>query len=187
MARDLIWLVISQSLIFLTSRFRTQEGKLRDSVSMGAPDVPLEEKTVTVLYGPDLVNVSAISFCGTSREVAQLWSDELLSMAYNLLSLNAPAATFLEKAHTKLLLCTDREGRLPVKSVLRMFAQHRDDRKRVERALEAVGLAAGKNDTLAPERLCLDVFLRFYRHLVGRQEVRGVASHRAPWEILVIQ
>ncbi|KAL3219350.1 hypothetical protein MRX96_030493 [Rhipicephalus microplus] len=52
-----------------------------------------------------------------------------------------------------------------------MFAQHRDDRKRVERALEAVGLAAGKNDTLAPERLSLDVFLRFYRHLVGRQEV----------------
>lgn len=151
-----------------------KEGKLRDSVSMGAPDVPLEEKTVTVLYGPDLVNVSAISFCGTSREVAQLWSDELLSMAYNLLSLNAPAATFLEKAHTKLLLCTDREGRLPVKSVLRMFAQHRDDRKRVERALEAVGLAAGKNDTLAPERLCLDVFLRFYRHLVGRQEVDAI-------------
>nr|XP_037275128.1 1-phosphatidylinositol 4,5-bisphosphate phosphodiesterase classes I and II-like [Rhipicephalus microplus] len=148
-----------------------KEGKLRDSVSMGAPDVPLEEKTVTVLYGPDLVNVSAISFCGTSREVAQLWCDELLSMAYNLLSLNAPAATFLQKAHTKLLLCTDREGRLPVKSVLRMFAQHRDDRKRVERALEAVGLAAGKNDTLAPERLSLDVFLRFYRHLVGRQEV----------------
>ncbi|XP_075554338.1 phospholipase C at 21C isoform X2 [Dermacentor variabilis] len=151
-----------------------KEGKLRDSVSMGAPDVPLEEKTVTVLYGPDLVNVSAISFCGTSREVAHLWSDELLSMAYNLLSLNAPAATFLEKAHTKLLLCTDREGRLPVKSVLRMFAQHRDDRKRVERALEAVGLAAGKNDTLAPERLCLDVFLRFYRHLVGRQEVDAI-------------
>lgn len=151
-----------------------KEGKLRDSVSMGAPDVPLEEKTVTVLYGPDLVNVSAISFCGTSRETAQLWTDELLSMAYNLLSLNAPAATFLEKAHTKLLLCTDREGRLPVKSVLRMFAQHRDDRKRVERALEAVGLAAGKNDTLAPERLCLDVFLRFYRHLVGRQEVDAI-------------
>lgn len=151
-----------------------KEGKLRDSVSMGASDVPLEDKTVTVLYGPDLVNVSAISFCGTSRETAQLWTDQLLSMAYNLLSLNAPAATFLEKAHTKLLLCTDREGRLPVKSVLRMFAQHRDDRKRVERALEAVGLAAGKNDTLAPERLCLDVFLRFYRHLVGRQEVDAI-------------
>ncbi|EEC02278.1 phospholipase C, putative, partial [Ixodes scapularis] len=151
-----------------------QEGKLRDSVSMGASDTPLEEKTLTVVYGPDLVNVSVINFCCNSRETAQLWTDELLRMAYNLLSLNAPASRFLEKAHTKLLLTTDREGRLPVKGVLRMFAQHRDDRRRVERALDAVGLAAGKNDTLAPDRLCFDVFLRFYRQLVGRQEVDAI-------------
>lgn len=151
-----------------------KEGKLRDSVSMGASDTPLEEKTLTVVYGPDLVNVSVINFCCNSRETAQLWTDELLRMAYNLLSLNAPASRFLEKAHTKLLLTTDREGRLPVKGVLRMFAQHRDDRRRVERALDAVGLAAGKNDTLAPDRLCFDVFLRFYRQLVGRQEVDAI-------------
>ncbi|CAN7983696.1 unnamed protein product [Ixodes hexagonus] len=141
---------------------------------MGASDTPLEEKTLTVVYGPDLVNVSVINFCCNSRETAQLWTDELLRMAYNLLSLNAPASSFLEKAHTKLLLTTDREGRLPVKGVLRMFAQHRDDRRRVERALDAVGLAAGKNDTLAPDRLCFDVFLRFYRQLVGRQEVDAI-------------
>lgn len=151
-----------------------KEGKLRDSVTMGAADTPLEEKTLTVVYGPDLVNVSMIHFCCNCREVAQLWTEELLRMAYNLLSINAPSSKFLEKAHTKLLLMTDREGRLPVKNVLRMFAQHRDDRKRVERALEAVGLATGKNETIAPDRFTFDVFLRFYRQLVGRQEVDGI-------------
>ena len=36
-------------------------------------------------------------------------------MAYNLLALNAPASTFLEKSHTKIKLMTDREGKIPVK------------------------------------------------------------------------
>ncbi|XP_064483951.1 1-phosphatidylinositol 4,5-bisphosphate phosphodiesterase classes I and II-like isoform X1 [Ornithodoros turicata] len=151
-----------------------KEGKLRDSVTMGAADTPLEDKTLSVVYGPDLVNVSMIHFCCNCRELAQLWTEELLRMAYNLLSINAPSSKFLEKAHTKLLLMTDREGRLPVKNVLKMFAQHRDDRKRVERALEAVGLATGKNETVAPDRFTFDVFLRFYRQLVGRQEVDSI-------------
>ena len=43
------------------------------------------------------------------------WADELLKIAYNILGLNASVYAFLEKAHTKILLMTDREGRLPVK------------------------------------------------------------------------
>lgn len=45
----------------------------------------------------------------------QLWTEHLLKMAYNLLALNAPATMYLEKAHTKVQLLTDRDGKVPVK------------------------------------------------------------------------
>jgi phosphatidylinositol phospholipase C beta len=91
------------------------EGKLKDSLVMGSPDVALEDKTVTVVYGPDLVNVNFINFCCHNRETAVEWAEELLKMAYNMLALNASVATFLEKAFTKMHLMTDRENKLPIK------------------------------------------------------------------------
>ncbi|XP_055938969.1 1-phosphatidylinositol 4,5-bisphosphate phosphodiesterase classes I and II-like isoform X2 [Argiope bruennichi] len=148
-----------------------RDGKLRDSISMGAPDTPLEDKQVTVVYGPELVNVSALHFSCNCKETAQLWTDELLRMAYNLLAINAPATVFLDKAHTKVQLLTDRENRIPVKNVVKMFAQHKDDKKRVEKALEACGFQSGKNDTIPPDKFTSDVFFNFYRHLAGRDEV----------------
>ncbi|KFM75192.1 1-phosphatidylinositol-4,5-bisphosphate phosphodiesterase classes I and II, partial [Stegodyphus mimosarum] len=93
---------------------------------MGASDTPLEDKQVTVAYGSDLVNINFINFSCNCKEVAQLWTDNLLKMAYNLMALNSPATVFLEKAHTKVQLLTDRDGRIPVKNVLKMFAQHKD-------------------------------------------------------------
>ncbi|GBN09157.1 hypothetical protein AVEN_240528-1 [Araneus ventricosus] len=55
--------------------------------------------------------------------------------------------------------------------VVKMFAQHKDDKKRVEKALEACGFASGKNDAIPPDKFTSDVFFNFYRHLAGRDEV----------------
>ncbi|GIY67244.1 1-phosphatidylinositol-4,5-bisphosphate phosphodiesterase classes I and II [Caerostris darwini] len=92
-----------------------EDGKLRDSITMGTPDTPLEDKQVTVVYGPELVNVNTLHFSCNCKETAQLWTDHLLKMAYNLMAINAPATVFLEKAHTKVQLLTDRDSRIPVK------------------------------------------------------------------------
>ncbi|XP_035216408.1 1-phosphatidylinositol 4,5-bisphosphate phosphodiesterase classes I and II-like [Stegodyphus dumicola] len=138
---------------------------------MGAPDTPLEDKQVTVAYGSDLVNINFINFSCNCKEVAQLWTENLLKMAYNLMALNSPATVFLEKAHTKVQLLTDRDGRIPVKNVLKMFAQHKDDKKRVEKALEMCGLPSGKNDTIPAEKFTKELFFTFYRNLACRDEV----------------
>lgn len=151
-----------------------RDGRLRDTVSMGASDTPLEDKTVTVVHGPDLVNVSFINFCCNCRQVALEWRDELLKIAYNLLALNGSAAMFLQKAYVKLCLMTDRAGKIPVKHVIRLFASHKDDKKRVEKALEACSLPAGKNDVIAPEKFTFDSFMNIYSHLVGRVEVDAI-------------
>ncbi|KAG8184639.1 hypothetical protein JTE90_022687 [Oedothorax gibbosus] len=148
-----------------------KEGKLKDSVTMGPPDVPLEDKTVTVVFGPDLVNISFYNFCCIGREIAQEWMNALMEMAYNLLALNAPTTTFLEKLYTKIQLMTDREGKVPVKNVVKLFAQNKEDKKRVEKALELCGVPTGKNDAFYPDKFTFEHFLSFYRLLTGREEV----------------
>ncbi|XP_071037657.1 1-phosphatidylinositol 4,5-bisphosphate phosphodiesterase classes I and II isoform X2 [Parasteatoda tepidariorum] len=151
-----------------------KEGKLRDSVTMGPQDIPLEDKTITVVHGFDLVNVNFINFCCIGRDIAQEWTDTLMEMAYNLLALNAPATTFLEKLYTKIQFMTDKEGKVPVKNVVKLFAQNKDDKKRVEKALELCGISTGKNDTICPEKFTLENFLSFYRYLTGREEVDAI-------------
>lgn len=148
-----------------------REGKLKDSITMGTPDTPLEAKQLSVVYGPDLVNISFINFSFNCKELVQLWTDSLLKMAYNLLALNAPATVFLEKAHCKVQLLTDRDGKVPVKNIHKMFAQHKDDKKRVEKALESCGFPSGKNDAIPSEKITKEVFFNFYRSLACREEV----------------
>ncbi|KAG8201638.1 hypothetical protein JTE90_012706 [Oedothorax gibbosus] len=148
-----------------------RDGKLKESITMGTPDTPLEDKQVTVIYAADLVNINAIHYSCTTKEIAQLWTDHLLKMAYNLLAINASAAVFLEKALTKVKLLTDRDGKIPVKNIVKMFAQHKDDKKRVEKALEGCGFPSGKNDSIPADNMTTETFFNFYRNLSCRDEV----------------
>lgn len=91
-----------------------QDPKLRYLVTMGSQD-SLEEKTVTICYGSDFVNMNFINFCTTRAEVAKHWTEEIFQLAYNLSLLNISTTMFLQKAHTKLTLAADKSGKIPVK------------------------------------------------------------------------
>lgn len=91
-----------------------QDPKLRQIVTMGSQDT-LEEKTITVCWASDFVNMSFVNFCCTRAEIARMWTDEILSLAYNLNQLNNSTTMFLTKAHTKLMLQLDKAGKIPVK------------------------------------------------------------------------
>lgn len=158
-----------------------KEGKLRDSCTIGPSDIPLEDKTVTICYGSDMVNVEFVNFVCASREVATEFCDELLSYANNLLCQNGSAVTFLEKAHTKLTHVLDVNGKIPVKNIIKMVTKdNKDDRKRAEKALEAAGFKVAKNDTIDPGKFTFEDFFTFYRHLVGRTEVDKVFDEMGP-------
>ena len=73
-----------------------------------------------------------------------MWADELLAMAYNILQLNSPVMSFLNKLHTRLSLMTDKTGNIPLKTIIKSLAQHKDDRRKVERALDTAGLPSTK-------------------------------------------
>ncbi|CRK93620.1 CLUMA_CG007150, isoform A [Clunio marinus] len=144
--------------------------KLRQIVTMGSQDT-LEEKTVTVCYGSDFVNVTFINFCCTRKDIAQQWCDELVKLAYNLTQLNGSATMFLQKAHVKLSLQVDKSGKIPVKNIMKLFASHKDDRRRVEKALEVSGLPIGKTDAIPLQKLQFEDFFNLYKNLTARTEV----------------
>ncbi|XP_053676254.1 1-phosphatidylinositol 4,5-bisphosphate phosphodiesterase classes I and II [Anopheles nili] len=152
---------------------KPRDMKLRQIVTMGSQDT-LEEKTVTVCYGADFVNVNFINFCCTRKDIARLWSDELIRMAYNLTQLNGPAIMFLQKAYTKLCLQVDKSGKIPVKNIVKTFATNKDDRRRVEKALDVSGLPSGKGDTLALTKFQFEDFFNLYKNLSQRTEVEKV-------------
>lgn len=91
-----------------------QDPKLRGMVTLGSQDT-LEEKTVTVCCAADFVNITFINFCATRRDIAQIWTEELMQLAYNLTQLNGPTNMFLLKAYTKLSLMVDKTDKIPIK------------------------------------------------------------------------
>lgn len=149
-----------------------KEAKLRNLVDIGTD--PLEDKTVTIVWGTELVNVNFYNFCCSSKERAQAWTNHIMKIAYNIYGINACQLTSLQKAHTKLTLMIDRDGKLPVRQIIKMFAQHKDDRKRIERALDALNLPSTKHETIHIDKFGLDEFVQFYRNLVQRHEIEAI-------------
>lgn len=158
-----------------------KDPKLKSLVTMGSQD-SLEDKTVTICYGSDFVNMNFINFCTTRAEIAQHWSEQLFQMAYNLIQLNTSTTMFLLKAHTKLILTTDKNEKIPVKNIVKMFAQNKDDRKRVEKALDISGFPSGKNDVVPLLKFQFEDFFNFYKSLTQRSDVEkvfeGIISRR---------
>ncbi|XP_044255900.1 1-phosphatidylinositol 4,5-bisphosphate phosphodiesterase classes I and II [Tribolium madens] len=150
-----------------------KDPKLRQIVTMGSQDT-LEEKTVTVCCANDFVNMNFINFCCTRKEIARLWTDALMSLAYNLNQINGTANLYLLKAYTKLILVTDKTGKIPIKNIIKMFAQSRDDKRRIETVLQSTGLPYGKNDTISPEKFQFEDFFNFYKNLTQRSEIEKV-------------
>ncbi|ALC38505.1 Plc21C [Drosophila busckii] len=149
---------------------KPKDMKLRQIVTLGQQDT-LEEKTVTICHGSDFVNMTFVNFCCTKRDIAQIWSDGLIKLAYSLSQLNGSAIMFLQKAHTRLCLQVDKTGRIPVKNIIKLFAQNKEDRKRVEKALDVTGLPSGKVDSISVSKFQFEDFYNLYKYLTQRSEV----------------
>lgn len=55
-----------------------------------------------------------------------------------------------------------------------MFTSNKEDRKRVEKALDISGLPSGKNDTISVEKFQFEDFFNLYKNLTQRTEVEKV-------------
>lgn len=57
---------------------------------------------------------------------------------------------------------------------MKMFAQNKEDRKRIEKALDISGLPSGKNDSISLQKFQFEDFFNFYKNLTQRTEVEKV-------------
>ncbi|XP_061524660.1 LOW QUALITY PROTEIN: 1-phosphatidylinositol 4,5-bisphosphate phosphodiesterase beta-3-like [Phycodurus eques] len=146
-----------------------KDPKLRDLLGFGKGD-NVEGKLVTVVHGNELVNISFLNFQAMQEDAAKVWTDELFTLATNILSQNASRNTFLLKAYTKLKLQVNQEGKIPVKNFHKMFS----DKRRLETALEQCGLVNNKFDGLKPDEFTWEAFQKFLNTLCLRSEIQSI-------------
>uniref|UniRef100_A0A671SWJ9 Uncharacterized protein n=1 Tax=Sinocyclocheilus anshuiensis TaxID=1608454 RepID=A0A671SWJ9_9TELE len=119
----------------------SSEAKQRELLDVGTLEGRLENRTLTVVSGADMVNITCLNFTAFNEEVAKEWAEELFSLALNLLAQNMSRESCLEKVYTRLTLQLTAEGGIPVKNIFRLFSA---DRRRVENSLEVCGLPTGR-------------------------------------------
>jgi hypothetical protein len=80
----------------------------------------------------------------------------MISRSLNPLSVTA--SQNLRKIYTQLQLSSKEDKKIPVKAITKLFAQSKDDRKLVERALDQSGLPCGKGDEIGRSSFTFDQF-----------------------------
>ncbi|TNM93569.1 hypothetical protein fugu_001745 [Takifugu bimaculatus] len=157
-----------------------KDPKVREVLGFGKGN-NVEGKLVTIVHGNDLVNISFLNFQAMQEDTAKIWTDELFTLATNILSQNVSRNTFLLKAYTKLKLQVNQDGKIAVKNVLKLFS----DKKRVETALEQCGLINNKSEGIKPDDFTWEAFLKFLDNLCLRPEIQSIfeesGSKRKPF------
>ncbi|XP_028743915.1 1-phosphatidylinositol 4,5-bisphosphate phosphodiesterase beta-2 [Peromyscus leucopus] len=142
--------------------------KLREVFNMDFPDNHFLLKALTVVSGPDMVDLTFHNFVSYKENVGKDWAEDILALTKHPMTANAPRSTFLDKILVKLKMQLNPEGKIPVKNFFQMFPA---DRKRVEAALSACHLAKGKNDAINPEDFPESVYKSFLMNLCPRPEI----------------
>ncbi|XP_075719176.1 1-phosphatidylinositol 4,5-bisphosphate phosphodiesterase beta-1 [Rhinoderma darwinii] len=150
-----------------------KDPKLKEQLEVGNFGGRLEYRMFTIVYGPDLVNISYLNLVAFQEEIAKEWTDEIFSLATNLLAQNMSRDAFLEKAYTKMKLQVNQEGKIPVKNIYRIFSA---DRKRVETALESCNLPSGRSDSIPQDDFTPEMYTVFINNLCPRPEIDNIFS-----------
>lgn len=154
--------------------------KLRTTITISNTTDALEDKQIQIIYGSQLNNLDEINFSCATKELAQLWTQELMKMAHNIYAINACPLTFLKKAHAKLRFMVEKGDVLPVKKLTRMLTKDKVEMKRIEKALELTQLPSSRNDSILIDDFTFEKFLTFYKNLVQRQELEQIFDKLFP-------
>uniref|UniRef100_A0A674EIW4 1-phosphatidylinositol 4,5-bisphosphate phosphodiesterase n=1 Tax=Salmo trutta TaxID=8032 RepID=A0A674EIW4_SALTR len=142
--------------------------KVRNVFNLDFPNSDHLVKTLTVVTGPDMVNLTYHNFFAYKEKVTQNWAADILSIAYNPSRNNACRQVFMEKMYVRISLQTNKDGKIPVKNIYKMFPA---DKKRVEGALASAHLPKGKGDTMKPDVFTEAAFKLFLMSLCPRPEI----------------
>uniref|UniRef100_A0A3P9I9U3 1-phosphatidylinositol 4,5-bisphosphate phosphodiesterase n=1 Tax=Oryzias latipes TaxID=8090 RepID=A0A3P9I9U3_ORYLA len=142
--------------------------KVRNVFNLDFPDSNHLAKTLTIVTGPDMVNLTYHNFFASKDKVTQNWANDILAISYNAARNNACRQVFLEKIYVRISLQTNKDGKIPVKNIYKMFPA---DKKRVESALAAAHLPKGKYDSMKADVFTEAAFKTFMMNLCPRPEI----------------
>ncbi|XP_077101758.1 1-phosphatidylinositol 4,5-bisphosphate phosphodiesterase beta-1 isoform X2 [Siphateles boraxobius] len=150
-----------------------KEPKLRELLDVGTLEGRMENRTLTVVSGSDMVNISYHNFVAFHEEVAKEWAEELFSLASNLLAQNMCRESCLEKIYTKLMLQSAVDGGISMKNITRMVPA---DKRRVDNALEICGLPTQRSESIPQDRFTPDVFRQLLNNICPRNDIDTIFS-----------
>ncbi|XP_066916251.1 1-phosphatidylinositol 4,5-bisphosphate phosphodiesterase beta-4-like isoform X2 [Clytia hemisphaerica] len=131
----------------------------------------IQERTVTVVYGPNMVDLTFVNFVTSSISEAGVWAKHLFRCTNNLLEDNASPLKCLERFFTKIYVQKNQDGEIPAKLLVKHFATGKDDKKRAYDMMSNAGLAQGKRDFIKVKDFTFERFLTFYNSLVTRKDL----------------
>ncbi|XP_053701092.1 1-phosphatidylinositol 4,5-bisphosphate phosphodiesterase beta-2 [Synchiropus splendidus] len=142
--------------------------KVRNVFNLDFPDSNHLAKTLTIVSGPDTVNLTYHNFFASKEKVTENWASDILAVAYNAARNNSCRLMYLDKIYVRISLQTNKDGKIPVKNIYKMFPA---DKKRVESALSSAHLPKGKYDTMKPDVFTEAAFKAFLYALCPRPEI----------------
>uniref|UniRef100_A0A8C7RU74 Phosphoinositide phospholipase C n=1 Tax=Oncorhynchus mykiss TaxID=8022 RepID=A0A8C7RU74_ONCMY len=152
----------------MSVRSHQQHPKVRNVFNLDFPNSDHLVKTLTVVTGPDMVNLTYHNFFAYKEKVTQNWAADILSIAYNPSRNNACRQVFMEKIQFKLHSSLSLAVFISILSIYKMFPA---DKKRVEGALASAHLPKGKGDTMKPDVFTEAAFKLFLMSLCPRPEI----------------
>eukprot|EP00795_Rhopilema_esculentum_P013424 gene13424-4293_t len=147
---------------------------LRANASSEEESAAVQERTISVCYGPTMVDVSFTNFVAPSIAVAQEWAESLFAIIGNLLDINASPLRSLERFFTRISVQANQDGNIYAKTLVKYFATSKEDKKRAYDALQSVGLASGKKDIFNISEFTFEKFIDFYNRLCTRQDLDNI-------------
>uniref|UniRef100_A0A4W4H9F9 PLC-beta PH domain-containing protein n=1 Tax=Electrophorus electricus TaxID=8005 RepID=A0A4W4H9F9_ELEEL len=113
-----------------------KQPKVRNVFNMDFPDSNHLARTLTIVSGPDTVNLMYHNFFASKEKIVQV--RHFYHFYYNVFHLICLSVWY---RYVRLSLHTNKDGKIPVKHIHKMFPA---DKKRVENALASAHLPKGK-------------------------------------------
>lgn len=147
-----------------------KDAKLRESLQ-NEGEGSLEGRSFTIVYGPNLIDVSYIHLCAANSKIAEEWVKGLSPLLHNLKIYNASILTQLLKLYIKLTThLVSPSNQISVKSICKCLNVGKYE-QRVLEGLEAMKLPCGKFDELDRENFNFEQFYQLYLKVCGRLEI----------------
>uniref|UniRef100_H3CZG0 Phosphoinositide phospholipase C n=1 Tax=Tetraodon nigroviridis TaxID=99883 RepID=H3CZG0_TETNG len=145
--------------------------KLRELLDVSSLAGKMENRMLTVVTGPDMVNITYLNFMAVQEETAKEWAEELFNLASNLLVQNTSREASLEKAYTRLKLQLNPEGRIPIKNLCKCFPV-----EVLQKDMNKTAQILPQNDSIPQEDFTPEVYNMFLSNICPRSELDHIFS-----------